>query len=117
MRALRNIAIIAALAAVVDLVPGGGNGATTVLTALMIGFFWALGFSAHRLYLENQMTLATLSETRRAVLFGAIGLIVLLIAGSSKLFATPRGTFVWVLLLAVATFAIVRIWIEAKSYG
>ena len=117
MRTLRNIAIILAAAAVVDLVPGGGNAADTILTALTVGFLWALGFFVYRLFRENQMTLATLSETRRAVLFGGVGLIALLIAGSPKMFSTGTGTLLWIGLLGLAIFAIVRVWIDANKYA
>jgi peptidoglycan/LPS O-acetylase OafA/YrhL len=117
MRTARNIAIILAAAAVVDLAPGGGAAADTALTALTMGFLWGMGFLGYRLYRENQMTLATLNETRHAVLLGSLGLIVLLIAGQSKMFATGGGTLAWILLLGLAIFAIVRVWVDANRYA
>ena len=41
---------------------------------------------------QNQLTLATLSDGRRAILYGALGMIALLIAGSDELFSTGGGT-------------------------
>jgi hypothetical protein len=114
--ALRNVAIIAVLAALVAFSPGGGNGADTVLTALTMGFLVALGFFAYQIYRDNQLTLATLSDGRRAILFGALGLIALLIAGTDEFFNSGGGTLAWVLLLAAAVAAIWRIWVEARSY-
>jgi len=111
-----NLLIIAAVAALVAFAPGGGNGANTVLTALTMGFFVVLVAFIYGRYRENQLTLATLSDGRRAVLFGALGLIALLIAGTDEFFSSGGGTLAWVLLLGAAVAAIWRIWFEASTY-
>ena len=116
MRHLRNAAIIAAIAAVVAFAPGGGNGATTVMTALTMAFLVALAALAYQLYRENQLTITALSDGQRAILFGALGVIALLIAGTSKMFETGGGTLLWVVLLGAAVAAIWRIWVDARSY-
>jgi hypothetical protein len=116
MRHVRNVLIIAILAAVVAFSPGGGNGADTVLTALTMGFLIALVAFVYQFYRENQLTLATLHDGRRAILFGALGLIVLLIAGTDEFFDSGGGTLAWVLLLGAAIAAIWRVWVEARSY-
>ena len=116
MRHLRNVAIIAALAAVVAFSPGGGNGVDTVITALTMGFLVAIVAFAYQLYRDNQLTVATLSDGRRAILFAALGLIALLIAGTDEFFASGGGTLVWILLLGAAVAAIWRVWVEARSY-
>ena len=116
LRALRNLAIIAAVAAVIAFTPGGGNGATTVVTALTMAFYVVLVAFAYQQYRENQLTLTALSDARRAVLFGALGLICLLIAGTDKFFHSGGGTLVWLLLLGASLAAIWRIWLEALRY-
>ena len=116
MRHVRNALIIAAIAAVVAFVPGGGNGATTVLTALTMGFFVAICALVYNVYRENQLTLATLGDARRAILYGAVALIALLVAGTDEFFASGAGTLAWVLLLGAAVAAIWRIWQDATSY-
>jgi hypothetical protein len=116
MRLLRNLAIVAAIAAVVAFAPGGGNGATTVLTALTMAFYAVLVVFLYGIYRENQLTFTALSDGRRAVLFGALGVIALLIAGTQKFFDSGGGTLVWVLLLGASIAAIWRIWQEARSY-
>ena len=65
---------------------------------------------------QNQLTLATLSDGRRAILYGALGLIALLIAGSDELFSSGGGTLAWILLLGASVAAIWKIWIEANTY-
>jgi hypothetical protein len=116
LRAARNVAIIAALAAVIAFGPGGGKGADTVLTAMTLAFLAALVFFALQIYRDNQLTLATLSDGRRAILYGALGLIVLLIAGTDEFFDSGGGTLVWILLLGVAGAALWRVWVDSHSY-
>ena len=115
MRTLRNVAIIMLLALVVAFLPGGGNFAEALLTALTMGLLAGIAWMVYTVSRENQLTLATLTEGRRATLYGAVGLIALLIAGSDKLFSTGGGTLLWLLLLALAVGAIWRVWMDANS--
>lgn len=116
MRILRNVAIVMALAVVVAFVPAGGNAADTILTAITMGFLAAIAWSLYVLSRQQQMTLATLSDGRRAILYAALGLIALLIAGSDEMFASGGGTLAWLLLLGASVAAIWRVWTEASTY-
>jgi hypothetical protein len=116
MRALRNLAIVMLLAAVVAFIPGGGNAADVVYTALTMGFLAGISWMLFVLSRENQLTLATLSDGRRAIFYGAFGMIALLIAGVDKLFASGGGTLLWIVLLGASLAAIWRIWLEANTY-
>jgi hypothetical protein len=116
VRHVRNVLIILAIAAVVAFAPGGGNAASTVLTALTMGFFAAGSLVVYNLWRQNELTLATLTDARRAILYGAVALVVLLIAGTDEFFATGGGTLAWILLLGAAAAAIWRIWQDARSY-
>jgi hypothetical protein len=116
VRTLRNVAIVMLLALVVAFVPGGGNAAETVVTAMSMGFLAAIAWMLYVLSRQNQLTMAALSDGRRAILYGAFGLIALLIAGSDELFSSGGGTVAWILLLGASVGAIWRIWVEANSY-
>jgi hypothetical protein len=116
VRVARNVAIIAVLALGVAFVPGGGAAADTVLATLFMGFLAALGFLVYRLYMENQLTLATLTDGRRAVLYGAVGAIALMLAGTDELFDTGGGTLLWIAVLALSVVAIITVWREATTY-
>jgi hypothetical protein len=105
------------LALLVAFLPGGGNLAEAVLTALTMGLLAGIAWMVYRLSRENQLTLATLTDGRRAILYGAVGLLALLIAGSDKMFDTGGGTLLWILLLALAVGAIWRVWMEANTYS
>jgi hypothetical protein len=113
---VRNVAIVMLLALGVAFLPGGGNVAAAVLTALTMGLLAGIAWMVYTLSRENQLTLATLSDRRRAILYGAIGMLALLIAGSDKLFATGGGTLLWIVLLAASVAAIWKVWLEANTY-
>lgn len=116
MQTVRNVAIIAMLALGVAAIPGGGTAAETVLAALVMGFLAAIGFLVYRLYRENQLTLSTLTDPQRAVLYGAIGVIALMIAGADELLDSGLGTLIWIALIALSALAIFRVWTEANTY-
>ena len=116
VRTARNVAIVMVLAFGVAFVPAGGNVAETVLAAISMAFLAAIAWALYVLSRQNQLTLATLSDGRRAILYGAFGVLALLVAGTDKLFSTGGGTLLWLLLLAASLVAIWRIWVEANTY-
>lgn len=116
MRTLRDVTVIMALAFGVAFMPAGGNLAEAVLTALTMGFLAAIAWMLYMLSRQNELTLATLSDARRAILYGALGMIALLIAGTDELFSSGGGTVLWILLLAASVVAIWRVWVEANTY-
>ena len=67
----RNVAIIMLLALVVAVVPGGDAAAEAILVALSMAFLAAIAWFVARLYRDQQLTLATMPDSRRAILFGA----------------------------------------------
>ena len=72
--------------------PAGGNAADAILTAITMGFLAGIAWTVFVLSRQNQLTLAALSDGRRAILYAALGLIALLIAGSDELFSSGGGT-------------------------
>lgn len=115
MRTARNVAIIMLLAIPVAFTATGGNLAEAMLTALTMALLAGLTWAVYVFSRQNQLTLATLSDGRRALLYGAIGLILLLFAGTDKLFASGGGTLLWILLFAAAVAAIWRVWMDANT--
>jgi Sec-independent protein secretion pathway component TatC len=116
VRTARNVAIVMLLALGVAFAPAGGNVVDTVFTALTMGFLAGIAWMLYTLSRQNQLTLATLSDRRRAVFYAAFGLIALLIAGTDKLFSSGGGTLLWIVLLGASIAAIWRVWLEANSY-
>ena len=115
MHAARNIAIIALLALVVAAVPGGGNLADGILAALTIDFLVIIGVMGLLLYRQNRLAYMTLDDRRRMILIGAIGAIVLMIAGTDELLDTGAGTLAWIGVLGLAVFGIARVVADSRS--
>ena len=116
MRTARNVAIVMLLALGVAFAPAGGNVVDTILTAITMGVLAGIAWMLYTLSRQNQLTLATLSDSRRAVFYAAFGMIALLIAGTDKLFSSGGGTLLWIVLLGASIAAIWRIWLEANTY-
>lgn len=116
MRSMRNFAIVMLLALAVAFVPGGGNAAEAVFTAMTLGFLAGISWMLYTLSRQQRLTLDTLSDGRRAILYGALGVIVLLIAGTDELFSSGPGTLAWIVLLAASVAAVWQVWREANTY-
>ena len=116
MRTARNVPIVMLLALGVAFAPPGGNVVDSILTAITMGFLAGIAWMLYTLSRQNQLTLATLSDSRRAVFYAAFGMIALLIAGTDKLFSSGGGTLLWIVLLGASIAAIWRIWLEANTY-
>jgi hypothetical protein len=116
VQTVRNVAIILAMAAVVDFLPGGGAAADTILAALTLIFLAAIAWFVYRLYREQQLTLATLTDAQRAGLFGAVGGIVLLFVALDEFTSWSGGVLLWIALLAGCVAGIVLIWRSASTY-
>ena len=115
MRTARNIAIIALLAVPIAFVPGGGDVADAILLTLTLAFLAGIAAMVYMLYRQNQLTVSTLTDSRRAAMFGAAGGIALLIAGQDELLDWTGGIVLWIGLLAACAFVIFAIWREANT--
>ena len=116
LQTLRNVAIILAVAAVVDFLPGGGAAADTVMAALTLIFLATIAWFVYRLYREQQLTLATLSDPQKAGLFGAVGGIALLVVAYDEFSSWSGGILLWIALLAGCVGGIFLIWRSANTY-
>ncbi len=117
LRTVRNVAIIAILAVPIAFMPGGGNAAAAVLVTLGMAFLASLAVAARQIYRENRLTFDSLPHDQRGVLFVAIGVIVLMIAGAGKMLGGGGlSAVIWVTLTACAVIAIIGVWMRAHTY-
>jgi O-antigen/teichoic acid export membrane protein len=115
---LGKFAIVAIIALVLVVLPGGGDALNVLLTALSIAFFTAIALWAARLYRENHFTLESLSERQRQVLYGSIGLALLTFAASRRMFAQGGlGVVAWLALLGIASYGVYWTWRSSQEYG
>lgn len=115
MRVLRNIAIIMLLALIVAEVPGGGELARGIVAAITILFLVLIGGLAYQFYRQNQLDYLQLGERQRGLLVAALGAIVLMIAGADELLESGLGLFVWLAVLGISIFTLVRIYQDSRA--
>jgi hypothetical protein len=113
---LRNVAIVVGLALVVWLVPGGGDGADLLGQLFSAVFVALIVFFLIRLYRQFQGELFSLGDRMRVVLYGAVGALVLTLAGSSRLFETGAGAIAWFVLVAAALYGLFAVWRHWRAY-
>jgi hypothetical protein len=115
--AVRNVAIILILGALVDVVPGGGTASGTALEFVYLAFLGAFVWVAARLYREHRVTIYALEHRRRAVAYAAVGVIALTLTGTSTLWNEgPAGNIGWLVLLIGAAYALFAVIRSARQY-
>ena len=97
---VRNIAIIAAIAAIVDLVPGGGTVADVIVQAVSLIFLGALAWVVGLMYREHRNALYSLGDQRRVGLYAALGVLVLTLTATDRLWNSSLGQVAWLVLVA-----------------
>ena len=117
LRTARNIGIIVVAAALVALVPGGGDTANLVLGALSLAFLAAMGFLGYRLYMEHRFTLWAMSTRHRAMLYGGFALAGATLIATSRLWESGFGKMMWFVLLGGSGLAIYHAWVESRRYS
>lgn len=115
MKTATNIAIVLLLAAAVAFLPGGGRVTEAILQTLSLAFLAAIAFAAWRFLRDNEFTLLAMPDSRRYLLFGAIALLVLLVAGMGTMWGSGLGTFAWLVLAGASLVTLWRVWSEARA--
>ncbi len=116
MTHVRNFGIVALLALGVWALPGGGTAAELFGAALFVVITVGIGLLGARFYMENRSDLYSLGDGWRLLLYGALGVIVLAMAATPKLFASGGGTVLWVALVAGSIYALYRVWRRSRTY-
>jgi hypothetical protein len=112
----RNVAIIVALALVVWLVPGGGEGASLVAQILSAIFIVMMVLIAGRMYRQFRGEIFGLGDQWRFALYAAVGAAVVTVAASHRLFATGAGTLAWIVLVGASSYTLYLVWQRYRSY-
>ena len=112
----RNVAIVVALALVVWLVPGGGEGAALVEQILTAIFIVMIVLIFGRLYRQFRGEIFSLGDAWRFALYAAVGVAVVTVAASRRLFETGPGALAWVALIGAASYTLYLVWQRHRSY-
>ncbi len=113
---VRNVVIILAVAAAVDLIPNGGRGASVAGQAVWLIFLATLVWYASLMYREHRVALESLGDRRRGILYAAVGVAALTLTATSRLWNTGAGSVAWLVLLAAAVYAVFAVVWSARRY-
>jgi hypothetical protein len=117
LKITRNIAIVLALAAVVVYAPGGGTASQIVIQAVSIAFLGTIAWFASILYRQHRVALYSLGDGRRAGLYVAVGVAILTLSATTRLWnAGGGGLLVWLILVGASVYTMIAILWAARSY-
>jgi hypothetical protein len=115
--ALRNLAIVVVLAAIVFAVPGGADGAYFVGSVLSLAITAMFTLIGVRFYREHRMEVFALGDRYRFMLYAAFAAAIWAIAGIAKLWETSLGILVWFIVVGAASYALALVWRHYREYG
>ena len=109
-----QLGLVALIALVFTVAPGGGAALDLLLSLLTIAFFTAIAVFGFRLYKEHRFTLDALTERQRLVLYAAVGLAFLTFAATRRLFELGgAGVLAWFALLGLCSYG--GYWVLVRS--
>ncbi len=112
----RNIAIVVLLALVVWLAPGGGEGAAFIQQLLNALFIVAIAVFCGILYRQYRGEIFGLGDHWRLALYAAVGVAIVTMAASKRLFESGIGAFMWFALIGGASYTLYLVWQRYRSY-
>ena len=115
-RWLQIVLIVGGLAAVVAFVPEGDSSADFLGRVLSITLTILFVLFAARLYQQYREDIYVLGDRYRAILYGALGAIVLAMAWRHELFDSTAGSLLWVVMIAAALGGLYATFIHWRSY-
>jgi len=112
---LGDVALIA-LALVV--LPGGGSALDVAVSLLGIVFLAAIAFLGYRVYRQYNLDIDALEPNTRLALYGSIGLAILTVVGTDRLFDVGgAGIIGWFALLGLCSYGLYWVWLQYRSYS
>ena len=115
-KAIRNVAIIAVVAAIVAFVPSGDESASFVGQVLSIAIAILFAFAGLRLYQMFRGEIYGLGDRWRGILYGSIGLAVFAMAARRELVETGPGTLGFIAMIAAAGTGLYLVWQRYRAY-
>ena len=113
----RNIGVVVLLALAVWLLPGGGDGAEFLIGLLNAVFIVLIAIGGGLLYRRFREDIFVLGDQWRFALYAAIGVAVVTVAATSRLFDTGAGAVLWVGLIGAASYTLYLVWQHHRSYS
>jgi len=113
----RNVAIIVLLALVVWLAPGGGEGADLVGKTLNAIFIVVTAMIVGILYRQYRGEIFSLGDQWRFALYAAVGIALLTVSITGRMWATGPGALIWFALIGASSYTLYVVWQRYRSYS
>ena len=117
LQVARNVTIIVLLALVVWLVPGGGEGAAFIGQLLNAIFIVLMALGCGMLYRNFRGEIFSLGDTWRFALYAAVGIAIVTVAATGRLWDTGAGAVLWFALIGGASYTLYLVWQRHRSYS
>jgi hypothetical protein len=110
--------VVALIALVLVVLPGGGSALDVAVTLLTIAFFTAIALLGYRLFREHRFELDSLEPRQRLVLYGSVGLAFLTFTATNRLFDEGGiGVLAWLALLGLCSYGVFWVYSRYRRYG
>lgn len=116
VRTLRNVAIVALIAAAVQFLPGGGQVAEAFAAALWVVFMAGAGYLCYRLYRERRVDLYGLGSRHRALLYGAIAVGYATLAARVRIWESGTGELAWFVVIGLCAWGLLVVYRYSRTY-
>ncbi len=117
MQTAAKFGLVALIALVLYVLPGGGSALEVMLTVLTIAFFTAIAVLGYRLYRQYRFEIESLETPQRAVLYASVGLAFLTFTATNRLFDEGGlGVLAWLALLGLASYGVFWVWTQYRRW-
>jgi hypothetical protein len=113
----RNVGIIALIALAVAFAPGGGEGANLVRQILNAAFIIVTALIVGVLYRQYRGEIFGLGDRWRLALYTAVGLALVTVAITGRMWGTGAGAVVWIAVIGACSYTLYVIWQRYRSYS
>lgn len=116
-QAARNAAIVVLAALCVWLLPGGGQGAALVGSILNAIFIVVSVLFLGTLYRRYRAEIFGLGDQWRFALYAAIGVALLTISITGRMWQTGAGGLLWAAIVGTCAYVLYVVWQRYRSYA
>lgn len=113
----RNILIVLAIAAGIYAIPGGGTAAGVAEGFVSAAFAVAIWFALVYVYRNFRITIFSLGDRYRGMLYAGLAAILFLGASANRFFDTSAGTLAWFAVLVAAAYALIATFRHWREYA
>ena len=114
MQTAAKFGVVVLIAVALTALPGGGSALNVTVTLLSVIFFTVLALFGYRMYRQHRFELDSLTDQQRLVLYSSIGLALLTLCATDRMFE-GIGVLAWLALLGLCSYGLYWVWTQYRS--